>query len=97
MSLFQLGLGGGGPIGAFIAGTICSVWGLKAAMLLPALAMLLLIAVVADPLAPAGRCGRSSSGYSAAARTAEAERLPDVLQRRDQPGHVVVANAAASA
>ncbi len=46
MSLFQLGLGGGGPIGAFLAGTICAVWGLKAAMLLPALAMLVLIAVV---------------------------------------------------
>ena len=27
MSLFQLGLGGGGPIGAFLAGTICSFWG----------------------------------------------------------------------
>ena len=27
MSLFQLGLGGGGPIGAFIAGSIASVWG----------------------------------------------------------------------
>ena len=46
MSLFQLGLGGGGPIGAFIAGTICSLWGLQVAMLLPALAMLLLIAAV---------------------------------------------------
>jgi MFS family permease len=46
MSLFQLGLGGGGPIGSFIAGTICEIWGLKAAMLLPALAMLLLIALV---------------------------------------------------
>jgi MFS family permease len=46
MSLFQLGLGGGGPIGAFLTGTICSVWGLKVAMLLPALVMLLLIAVV---------------------------------------------------
>jgi len=46
MSLFQLGLGGGGPIGAFLTGTICSLWGLKVAMLLPALAMLLLIAVV---------------------------------------------------
>jgi MFS family permease len=46
MSLFQLGLGGGGPIGAFIAGTICSLWGLRAAMLLPAIAMLMLIAVV---------------------------------------------------
>jgi len=46
MSLFQLGLSGGGPIGAFLTGTICSIWGLKVAMLLPALAMLLLIAVV---------------------------------------------------
>jgi MFS family permease len=46
MSLFQLGLGGGGPIGAFIAGTICSLWGLQAAMLLPALAMTLLIGFV---------------------------------------------------
>ena len=46
MSLFQLGLGGGGPIGAFLAGTICAVWGLKVAMLLPALAMLVLVAVV---------------------------------------------------
>jgi hypothetical protein len=45
MSLFQLGLGGG-PIGAFVAGTICSLWGLKAAMLLPAIAMLVLIALV---------------------------------------------------
>ena len=46
MSLFQLGLGGGGPIGALIAGTICSIWGLQAAMLLPAVAMILLIAVI---------------------------------------------------
>lgn len=46
MSLFQLGLSGGGPIGAFLTGTICSVWGLKAALLIPALAMLLMIAVV---------------------------------------------------
>ena len=46
MSLFQLGLGGGGPIGAFLTGTICSLWGLKVALLLPALAMLLLIALV---------------------------------------------------
>ena len=30
MSLFQLGLGGGGPIGAFIAGTSASVLGLQA-------------------------------------------------------------------
>lgn len=46
MSLFQLGLSGGGPIGAFLTGTICDIWGLKAAMLLPAAAMMLLIAVV---------------------------------------------------
>jgi MFS family permease len=46
MSLFQLGLSGGGPIGAFLTGTICSVWGLKAALLIPALAMLLMIAIV---------------------------------------------------
>lgn len=46
MSLFQLGLGGGGPIGALITGTICSIWGLQAAMLLPAFAMMVLIAVV---------------------------------------------------
>jgi MFS family permease len=46
MSLFQLGLGGGGPIGAFLTGTICSLWGLEAAMVLPAIAMLALIAIV---------------------------------------------------
>jgi len=46
MSLFQLGLSGGGPIGAFLTGTICSIWGLKAALLIPALAMLVLIAIV---------------------------------------------------
>jgi MFS family permease len=46
MSLFQLGLSGGGPIGAFLTGTICSVWGLKAALLIPAIAMLLMIAIV---------------------------------------------------
>ncbi len=46
MSLFQLGLSGGGPIGAFLTGTICAAWGLKAALLVPALAMLLLIAIV---------------------------------------------------
>jgi hypothetical protein len=46
MSLFQLGLGGGGPIGAFIAGTLASVLGLKLAMILPALAMVVLIGVV---------------------------------------------------
>ena len=46
MSLFQLGLGGGGPIGAFIAGTLASVLGLKLAMVLPALAMAVLIAIV---------------------------------------------------
>jgi MFS family permease len=46
MSLFQLGLGGGGPIGALLTGTICSIWGLQVAMLLPALAMMLLISAV---------------------------------------------------
>jgi MFS family permease len=46
MSLFQLGLGGGGPIGAFIAGTLASVLGLKLAMILPALGMAVLIAAV---------------------------------------------------
>ena len=46
MSLFQLGLSGGGPIGAFLTGTICSIWGLKAALLAPAIAMLLMIAIV---------------------------------------------------
>ena len=46
MSLFQLGLGGGAPIGAFIAGTLASVLGLKLAMILPALAMVVLIGAV---------------------------------------------------
>jgi MFS family permease len=46
LALFQLGLGGGGPIGAFIAGTLASVLGLKLAMVLPALAMVVLIAAV---------------------------------------------------
>jgi hypothetical protein len=46
LSLFQLGLSGGGPIGAFLTGSICAVWGLQVAMLLPAFAMVLLIAVV---------------------------------------------------
>ncbi len=46
MSLFQLGLGGGGPIGALLTGTICSIWGLQVALLLPAFAMMVLIAVV---------------------------------------------------
>ena len=38
LSLFQLGLGGGGPIGA--------IWGIRTAMLLPALAMLAAILVI---------------------------------------------------
>ncbi|MBX9944112.1 MAG: hypothetical protein K2Y40_08540 [Reyranella sp.] len=38
MSLFQLGLGGGG--------TICAAWGIQAALLLSAAAMAVLIAVV---------------------------------------------------
>jgi MFS family permease len=46
MSLFQLGLGGGGPIGAFIAGSLASLLGLKLAMVLPALAMAVLIGAV---------------------------------------------------
>ena len=48
MSLFQLGLSGGGPIGAFLSGTICAIWGIQAALLLPACAMLLaIVAIVA--------------------------------------------------
>ncbi len=46
LSLFQLGRGGGGPIGALIGGAICALWGLQVALLLPAFAMMLLIAVV---------------------------------------------------
>ncbi len=46
MALFQLGLGGGGPIGAFIAGSLAAVLGLKLAMVLPAIAMAALIALV---------------------------------------------------
>ncbi len=46
MSLFQLGLSGGGPIGAFLAGSIAALWGTKAALTVPALAMLVLVAVV---------------------------------------------------
>ena len=43
MSLFQLGLGGGGPIGAFLTGGIAALWGLQTALLLPAIAMAVLI------------------------------------------------------
>lgn len=43
MSLFQLGLSGGGPIGAFLAGSICAAWGVQTALILPALGMTLLI------------------------------------------------------
>ena len=46
MSLFQLGLGGGGPIGAFIAGGIAALWGLQAALVLPAVTMAVMIAFV---------------------------------------------------
>lgn len=46
MSLFQLGLGGGGPIGALLTGTIGALWGLQAAMILPAIGMVLLIGVI---------------------------------------------------
>ncbi len=46
MSLFQLGLSGGGPIGAFLAGSIAAVWGTEAALMVPAFAMMVLVAVV---------------------------------------------------
>lgn len=46
LALFQLGLSGGGPIGAFLAGSICAVGGIQMAMILPAIAMVVLIAVV---------------------------------------------------
>jgi MFS family permease len=46
MSLFQLGLGGGGPVGAFLAGSLAALLGLKLAMVLPALAMAVLIVLV---------------------------------------------------
>jgi hypothetical protein len=46
MSLFQLGLSGGGPIGAFLAGAIAAVWGTQAALMVPAFAMMALVAVV---------------------------------------------------
>jgi MFS family permease len=46
MSLYQLGLGGGGPIGAALAGTIASFLGLQLALILPALAMAVLIGFV---------------------------------------------------
>jgi hypothetical protein len=46
MALFQLGLGGGGPIGAFVAGSLASILGLKLAMILPAVAMVVVIAMV---------------------------------------------------
>ena len=46
MALFQLGLGGGGPIGAALAGTLASVLGLKMALVLPALAMVVVIGFV---------------------------------------------------
>jgi hypothetical protein len=41
-----MGLGGGGPIGALLTGSICSVWGVQAALLLPAFGMMLLIGLV---------------------------------------------------
>ncbi|MBS0549091.1 MAG: MFS transporter [Proteobacteria bacterium] len=46
LSLFQLGLSGGGPIGAFLSGSIAAVWGNTAALMAPAFAMLLVIAMV---------------------------------------------------
>ena len=111
MSLFQLGLGGGGPIGAFIAGSLAAVLGLKLAMVLPALAMAVLIGAVlvfsriwtmrtVEWSRPDRRHGALAARIrrpdrarllGGGAAQAEAERPPDVLQRRDQPGHVVVA------
>ena len=46
MSLFQFGLGGGIPIGAMIAGILAGWLGLKLALVLPAMAMAVLIAMV---------------------------------------------------
>ncbi len=46
LSLFQLGLSGGGPIGAFLAGSMAAVWGNKVALTVPAIAILGLIALV---------------------------------------------------
>ena len=46
MSLFQLGLGGGGPIGAFVTGGLASLWGLQVALMVPALAMAVTIGFV---------------------------------------------------
>jgi len=46
MSLFQLGISGGGPIGAVLTGAICALWGLQAAMFLPAAGMALLVLAV---------------------------------------------------
>jgi len=46
MSLFQLGIAGGGPIGALTAGSICALWGVQAAMLLPACGMMLVLVAI---------------------------------------------------
>lgn len=47
MALFQLGLNGGGPIGAIVAGAIgASPWGVPAALILPAMGMASLTAFV---------------------------------------------------
>jgi Major Facilitator Superfamily len=46
MALFQLGLGGGGPIGAALCGGLAAVLGLKLALVLPALAMAVMIGFV---------------------------------------------------
>ena len=46
MSLFQLGLGGGGPIGAFVTGGLASLWGLQVALIVPAVAMAVTIGFV---------------------------------------------------
>ena len=46
MSLFQFGLGGGGPIGALLTGPTARSGACRWRMLLPAFAMMVLIAVV---------------------------------------------------
>jgi MFS family permease len=46
MALFQLGLGGGGPIGAALCGGLAAVLGLKLALVLPAVAMAVMIGFV---------------------------------------------------
>ena len=67
LALFQLGLGGGGPIGAFIAGSLAAVLGLKFAMVLPALAMVVADRRGAGLLARLDDAHRGAAGLSSAA------------------------------